>query len=64
MALSDIITQNVMYALYIIIGFIIMYVGYAELNHYSISQFMALILINMGINTIIYGGYQMYSGYQ
>jgi hypothetical protein len=64
MAFSDNFPQMFVNLFYIIIGFLIMYVGYAELNHYAISQFMALILINMGLITMVYGGYLMYLEYQ
>lgn len=64
MPISDNFPQMFVNLFYIIIGLLIMYVGYAELNHYSISQFMALILINMGFITVVYGGYLMYEEYQ
>lgn len=52
----------IIWTMHIIIGLLILYVGYASLNHYGISQILALILIILGAMAMLYHGHLMYIG--
>ena len=52
--------ETIVQALHIIIGFLLMYVGYVELNQRGISQILSIVLILSGFVAISYGGYLMY----
>ena len=57
---SNVNFEMVVQILHIIIGFLIMYVGYVELNNRGISQILSIMLILSGFVAISYGGYLMY----
>lgn len=61
MSFTDLIKDNVLPTLIIIISLILIYVGYVELNHYGISQLLALFLIITGILSVIYCSFLIYS---
>jgi len=54
------IPGNAIWIMHIIIGFIISYVGYAQLNHQNISQNLSIILIVLGVLAMLYHGHLMY----
>lgn len=50
----------VIWIMHMIIGLLILYVGYVELNHYRVSQLVALLLIILGVLAILYHGHLYY----
>lgn len=60
MAYSYGVPNNVVWSMHIIIGLIIAYVGYSQLNNYNISQMLALLLIVTGVLAMLYHGHLMY----
>jgi len=60
MPIPEQITGNMMEIMHIIFGFIIMYVGYRELNHYGISQLTSLLLIITGSVAVLYSSFLIY----
>lgn len=60
MAYSYGVPNNVVWSMHIVIGLIIAYVGYSQLNNYNISQMLALLLIVTGVLAMLYHGHLMY----
>jgi ABC-type transporter Mla maintaining outer membrane lipid asymmetry permease subunit MlaE len=60
MAYSYGVPNEVIWTMHLIIGFVIAYVGYCQLNNYTISQMLALILIITGVLAMMYHGHLMY----
>ena len=58
------VPDKFIWTMHIIIGFIIAYVGYSQLNHYNISQILAILLIILGVLAMLYHGHLMYLGKQ
>ena len=64
MAYSYGIPNQAVWTSHIVIGLIIAYVGYSQLNNYNISQLLALLLIILGVLAMLYHGHLMYLGRQ
>jgi hypothetical protein len=60
MAYSYGVPDRYIWIAHIVIGLIITYVGYAQLNHYDISQILAILLIILGVLAMLYHGHLLY----